>query len=157
MVSTKRVVGTNLATKTTVRVTRKGCPNHPIDFKRRLAAQACVPGVSVARLALEHGINTNLLFTWRRHYRAGKFGVPDPAHAAIAASARESGTIAPVRVPPMKLLPVVATMAAADRGPASCRAQPAIEILLGNATVRVHGAVDRVALRTVLDCLARRS
>jgi transposase-like protein len=32
----------------TPRVTCEGCPNHPIDLKRRLAALACEPGVSVA-------------------------------------------------------------------------------------------------------------
>lgn len=38
---------------------RKGRPNHPIDFKLRLAQQACEPGVSVSRLASEHGIDAN--------------------------------------------------------------------------------------------------
>jgi transposase-like protein len=37
--------------------------------ERRLAAAACDPAVSLARLALEHGINANLLFKWRRQYR----------------------------------------------------------------------------------------
>ncbi|WP_407667947.1 transposase [Paraburkholderia acidipaludis] len=31
-----------------------------------MAAAACKPGVSVARLAHENGINANMLFTWRR-------------------------------------------------------------------------------------------
>ena len=46
---------------------------------------ACAPGMSVAKLALEHGVNTNLLFKWRREYRAGKFGAPDPAHTVTEA------------------------------------------------------------------------
>ncbi len=49
-----------------MRRTRKGTPNYPIEFRRELAKQACEPGVSVARLALEHGLNTNLLFKWHR-------------------------------------------------------------------------------------------
>jgi transposase len=53
---------------------RKGRPNYPTDFKLRLAQQACEPGVSVSRLAHEHGINANMLFKWRRHYRAGLLG-----------------------------------------------------------------------------------
>ena len=68
------------------RPTRKGCPNRVVEFKRELAMAACTPGTSVAKLALEHGVNTNLLFKWRREYRAGKFGTPDPAH-----------TVAPLR------------------------------------------------------------
>ncbi|MEX3968925.1 transposase [Paraburkholderia sp. EG286B] len=31
---------------------------------------ACEPGVSIARLARENGLNANLLFTWRRRYLA---------------------------------------------------------------------------------------
>nr|WP_249172042.1 transposase [Burkholderia vietnamiensis] len=46
------------------RASRKGCPNHPIDFKRRSAELACEPGVSVSKLALEHGLNANQLFRW---------------------------------------------------------------------------------------------
>ncbi|AIO69798.1 IS66-like element accessory protein TnpA [Burkholderia oklahomensis] len=49
---------------------RKGRPNHDPEFRRPLAAAACEPGVSVAKLARENGINANMLFTWRRRYRA---------------------------------------------------------------------------------------
>ncbi|MFM0488856.1 transposase [Paraburkholderia graminis] len=58
------------------RRTRKGTPNHPIEFQRELAKLACEPGISVARLALEHGLNTNLLFKWRRAYQAGQYEPP---------------------------------------------------------------------------------
>jgi transposase len=75
------VVGTILASSGLRRTSRKGCPNHAVEFKRRLAIAACEPGVSVARLALEHRINANLLFKWRRQYRAGKFDVPSKRHA----------------------------------------------------------------------------
>jgi len=67
------------------RPTRKGCPNRAVEFKRELAMAACTPGTSVAKLALEHGVNTNLLFKWRREYRAGKFGAPNPAHKVTEA------------------------------------------------------------------------
>ncbi len=48
---------------------RKGRPNYDREFRRRLAAAACEPGASVAKLARENGINANMLFTWRRRYR----------------------------------------------------------------------------------------
>jgi transposase len=48
---------------------RKGRPNHTPEFRRRLAAAAGEPGVSIAKLARENGINANMLFTWRRRYR----------------------------------------------------------------------------------------
>lgn len=66
-----------MATAGARRPTRKGCPNRAIEFKRGIAAAACAPGISVAKLALEHSVNANLLFKWRREYQAGKFGAPD--------------------------------------------------------------------------------
>ena len=45
---------------------RKGRPNYDPVLRERLAAAACEPGVSVAKLAREHGINANMLFAWRR-------------------------------------------------------------------------------------------
>ncbi len=50
-------------------------PNFPLDFKISLVEQALQPGISIAKLAREHGINDNLLFNWRRLYLQGKFGV----------------------------------------------------------------------------------
>ncbi|MBK8690398.1 MAG: transposase, partial [Betaproteobacteria bacterium] len=89
-------------------VSRKGRPNHPVEFKRRLAQTACVPGISVAKLAQEHRINTNLLFKWRRHYRAGKFGAVEQEVAVAAA-------VAPLPAPaaaPFQLLPVIESVVA---------------------------------------------
>jgi transposase len=41
---------------------QKGRPNYPIEFKRRLAAAACKAGVSVSKLAMANGVNTNTVF-----------------------------------------------------------------------------------------------
>ncbi|MEX3606586.1 MAG: transposase [Burkholderia sp.] len=49
---------------------RKGCPNHSPEFRRRFAIAACELGVSVTKLAREHDLNANLAFTWRHRYRA---------------------------------------------------------------------------------------
>jgi len=51
---------------------RKGCPNYPPEFKQQLVAASCEPGVSISKLALENGINTNLLFKWCQQWREGK-------------------------------------------------------------------------------------
>jgi transposase len=128
-----------MASEGIARPTRKGCPNHPIELKRRLAALACAPEVSVAKLALEHGLNTNLVFRWRRQYRAGHFG---PVGAASAAG--------------VKLLPVVNANLAPVRESTQASAA-VIEIIVGAATVRLSHGVDAQALRTVLDCLAHRT
>lgn len=81
------------------RRTRKGTPNHPIEFRRELAKLACEPGVSVARLALEHGLNTNLLFKWRRAYQAGLYEPPTllPVEVVHEDCTIESETVLPVQ------------------------------------------------------------
>ncbi|HHU4191186.1 TPA: transposase, partial [Escherichia coli] len=49
-----------------------GCPNYPPEFKQQLVAASCEPGISISKLALENGINANLLFKWRQQWREGK-------------------------------------------------------------------------------------
>ncbi len=141
-----------MATTGTRRPTRKGCPNHPIEFKRGLAAAACDPAVSVAKLALEHGVNANLLFRWRRQYRTGMFGSPDPAHALLPAVSGPAGvpprtegivTLLPVQTPEGEVVQVATP---------SC-----IEVVFVCATVRISGSPEAATLRMVLDALARRS
>ncbi|WP_181942577.1 IS66-like element accessory protein TnpA, partial [Klebsiella pneumoniae] len=55
---------------------RKGCPNYPTEFKQQLVAASCEPGISISKLALENGINANLLFKWRQQWREGKLLLP---------------------------------------------------------------------------------
>ena len=131
-------MGTKLSNEVK-RSTRKGRPNHPIEFKRRLAQQACEPGVSVSRLAQEHGVNANLLFKWRRHYRAGLF---DKAAA------------------PTALLPVSIMQEPAGRPPAepllpACSPAPdaGIEIAFHDCTARIGSSADMKMLRAVLALL----
>jgi transposase len=80
---------------------RKGRPNYPVDFKKRLAKEACEPGVSVSKLARQHGINANMLFKWRSDLREGLFAasrsqsahlLPVPVQGAPALSASPSIT-----------------------------------------------------------------
>ena len=132
------------------RVSRKGRPNHALDFKRRLAQAACAPGISVAKLAQEHRINANMLFKWRRHYRAGKFGAVDQEVAAAVPL--------PAPASPFQLLPVIESVVAvtADAGNREAQLTDGIEVVFPVATIRVGRSADPVLLRTVLDCLARR-
>lgn len=55
---------------------RKGCPNYSPEFKQRLVAASCDPRISISKLALENGINANLLFKWRQQWREGKLLLP---------------------------------------------------------------------------------
>ena len=121
------------------RPTRKGRPNHPIEFKRRLAQQACEAGVSVSRLAQEHGVNANLLFKWRRHYRAGLFDeVTVPT------------TLLPVTIAPVPPERTQAAPLPPARGPAT---DAGIEVAFYDCTVRIGSAADTKMLRAVLALL----
>ncbi|WP_186149112.1 IS66-like element accessory protein TnpA [Burkholderia gladioli] len=51
-----------------VRLSRDGRRRYDEDGKRALVEAALRPGVSVARLAQEHGINANLLRKWTTKY-----------------------------------------------------------------------------------------
>jgi transposase-like protein len=42
-----------------------------IDRKRQIIAESFEPGVSVGDVARRHGLNANLLLTWRRQQGAG--------------------------------------------------------------------------------------
>jgi len=124
-------------------------PNRTVAFKRESAVAACAPGISVARLALARGLNTNLLFKWRRFYRAGKYGAPDPAHlprpvakATTPAKAMETTvTLLPVELP--------------DRPGREARAVACIEVAFACATLRIHGQPEARVLGTIFELLAR--
>lgn len=108
--------------------------------KRALVEAALLPGVSVARLALDHAVNANLLRKWILAYQA------------------EQTASLPGSENPVALLPVIATDPSIAMPAAVAPSLDAlIEIALGDATVRVRGAVDAQQLRTVIDCLARRT
>ena len=97
--------------------------------------------MSVAAIAMEGGINANLLFGWRRKYLN-----------TVVQADRAS------RLPSAVLLPVSIEAAPADKpcAPSSPPMRPAggtIEIDIGNARVRLRGAVDEASLRTVLTAL----
>jgi transposase len=115
---------------------------HTEQFKRELVARTLEPGVSVAAIAMEGGINANLLFGWRRKQVNGT---------------TQAGDAAPVQ-PAAVLLPVSIETAEVDRpsigSTSSMRASSGtIEIEIGNARVRLRGGVDEANLRTVLVAL----
>lgn len=132
------MVGTILATDSITRASRKGRPNYPIGFKRQLAALACAPNVSVSKLAAKHGINANMVFKWRRQYRAGYFGVPGTGP----------------RTTPVTLIPLL-TPAMGERQPSARQSDSVIEVVIEDVTLRLHGGVDPITLSAVFDCLAR--
>ena len=106
-------------------------------YKRRIVALTFEPGVSVSQVAQRHGLNTNLLFTWRRQ----------PGNAPTA----------PVETAPA-LLPVTVTPAEPHPKPTPRQAdtkQACIEIEIGAARMRLHGAVDMQTVGAVIRMLER--
>jgi transposase len=119
-----------------------------------LAATACSPEVSVAKLAQAHGINTNLVFKWRRLYRAGQLGditsdqsVLLPVTIGRADQARTPRIVTPLFIDRVSMPPD--KRARADIASANA----AMEIDIAGATIRLRGDVDAAQLRLVLDCL----
>lgn len=100
------------------------------EFKRVLVARSLMPGASVSAIALEAGINANLLFTWRREERAAAAASPMPA-----------------------LLPVTVHSPEASCAPEASAPDGLIEIDIGRARIRVRGVVDERRLRFVLQAL----
>jgi transposase len=65
MVCTKPFVHIMVDKLTSPRRTRR---EHSDDFKRELVERSLQPDASVSAIALEAGINANLLFAWRRQF-----------------------------------------------------------------------------------------
>ena len=59
-------------------VGRNGRRRYETTSKERLVAACLEPGVSVSRLALEHGVNANLLRKWIKKHTAAK-SLPPPS------------------------------------------------------------------------------
>ena len=88
MVSTMKIVDTKKAalksgSTSGVRVNRTGRRTYTAEYKRNLVQECSEPGVSVAGVALAHGINANQLHKWRKilrtsWQRAGAASTPDP-------------------------------------------------------------------------------
>ena len=102
---------------------------HPAA-KRELVRRCLEPGVSVAGLALAHGINANLLRKW----------------ITLAERRRGSDETGAPRLLPVRTWPE-SVSAPANAGH--------IEVVLPGGTLRVHGRVERTALELVIDCLSR--
>src|SRR5260370_42325173 len=108
-----------------------------LEQKRRIVEETLAEGASVAQIARLHGVNANLVFNWRRLYRAGQLG-------------GGGGN---------KLLPVRVTAEDTPRpcapgARASMISSPgAVHIQLPDVQVRVGGSADPGLVRVVVECL----
>ena len=118
---------------------RKGRPNYPIEFKRRLATAACDAGVSVSKLAMANGVNANMLFKWRRELLAGLFDdTPQEVPTLLPVVLAETS---------VTVVPAMATTAVETAVSAP------IEIAFADAVVRVSAGADAALLRTIFQSL----
>ncbi len=122
--------------------------NHSEELKRELVQRSLLPGASVSALAMEHGINANLLFAWRRAHLRATASTPS---ARTERTGDVGATLLPVEVVSQPN-PSPTAMAAAP-SPRPNMAAGTIEIEMTGVRVRVRGAVDDDSLRTVLAAL----
>ena len=114
---------------------------HSAAFKRKILELTEQPGASVAAIALEHGVNANLVFTWRRAKLERKRG-------AGSGAARQA-VLLPVSVDPQESLVAVA----AHSAHATDVKASVIEIEIDGARVVLRGHVNPASVRSVLMAL----
>ncbi len=88
---------TELSKRLVVGHKRDGRSCYDAEAKRELIEACMRPGVSVARMALQHGVNANLLRTWITRYRQVTVG-----HVAASAVAVPSAFVSVVQVKAVK-------------------------------------------------------
>jgi transposase len=94
--------------------------------------ETLLPGTSVSRVARRHDVNANQLFYWRKLYREG--GLGGTARPLLPVKISEEKPAGPERP-----------------GPRS----GTMEIKVSKGTICIAGDVDVVALRAVLEYMAR--
>jgi transposase len=99
-------------TKTTDKVARRR--RYSAAFKAQVVAECNVRGASVAKVALAHGINSNIVHGWRKLARG-------PA----ASPAAQRMQFVPVAIAPAP-------------GGASCRQDIEVELRRGAVTMKIH-------------------
>jgi len=106
------------------------------EEKLAIVAESCQDGVVISAVARRHGLRPQQLFTWRNGFRkreAARLQQGAPAFAPVMI-AHDRSAEAPAETP------VAAPMSAGGL----------IEIVLGDAIVRVHGGVEAKTLAAVL-------
>ena len=104
------------------------------DQKQRIIAESFAPGASVAEVARRYGLNSNLLFTWRRREQTGS-DVGEPVNIVPVRVVRDAALAAP---------------------PAAPGSTGRMEIvLLGGERILVGADVDATALARIIKALTR--
>ena len=105
------------------------------DQKQRIIAESFAPGASVAEVARRYGLNSNMLFTWRRRERANDVGKT-------------------VNIVPVRVVEATPTATATATAPASMGRMEIV--LVGGERILVGADVDATALARIVKALGRR-
>jgi transposase len=117
---------------------------HERGFKEELVRQSLQPGASVSAIALDNGINANMLFKWRReHLRAASPRTVPAVLLPVEVAATVDGNLMPSTSVPV--MPAVQAKPASRGG--------VIELEVAGVQVRVRGVVDEASLCSVLRAL----
>lgn len=119
-----------------------------MSFKIDLVQQSLQPGASVARLARQHGINDNLLFTWRQRYR---HLIVTPADGAVREPVAIDDALVPIVLErQLSLLPTASPAPATPQKP-----EQVCEIIIGRARLKLSGHLTPAMLATLVRELKR--
>jgi transposase len=111
-------------------------PNFSRGFRREIVEKTMRPGASASRVALEHGLNANLVFKWRSQYRAEqRLSVPALPDAQQPA-----------------MLPVIIDESTPPALPATS-SESVIELEFSGARVLVRGDASASVLRVIIQSL----
>jgi transposase len=120
----------------------RGRRQHDRSFKTELIRQSLEPGASVSAIALQNGINANLLFKWRREERR------------MTRPAAEPTVLLPVCVrPSTQLGEATSTLMSAATSASRASRASVIELEIAGAQLRLRGGVDEAILASVLRAL----
>ena len=112
---------------------------HSAAFKRKILELIEQPGASVAAVALEHGVNANLVFKWRRaklERKRPSLAARQPVLLAVSVDSQEPFLAVPAPEPVRPALK-----------------ESVIEVEIGGARVLLRGSVDPANVRCVLMAL----
>jgi len=112
-----------------------------VQEKRAIVEQTFLPGMSVARVARDNGVNANQVFDWRNRYHEGRLGShPDVADTWIPVTVETTPAAPAAHALPTEAIPGVSGT---------------VFLELPKGKLRVSGYVDPAVLRTFLQCLLR--
>ncbi len=128
---------------------------YSLDFKFQVVKETLAAGASVSVVARRHGMNTNVVFRWRKQYREGRLGKGGlPAAGFVPIHVAEDA--APARALPAPREPGGESVKTALPTEAGGKTPGMIEIeTAGGVKLRLCGRVDDRALRRVLAAIRR--